>query len=78
MQDMFDNASFFSASTFCPLREDAASISRGVGRVYAWRVVVVVKFCPSQANITYPSSILIQKEALHENQVNVAFLVTTK
>lgn len=43
-----------------------------------WQVVVVVKFCPSQANFTYPSAILMQKEALHENQVDVAFLLRKK
>ena len=31
-----------------------------------------------QANIKYPSSILVQKETLHDNQVDVAILVSKR
>lgn len=69
-----------------PLLVPARSVHYGMmqdrfqwrGGGYMWQVVVVVKFCPSQTNFTYPSSILMQKEALHENQVDVAFLLRKK
>ena len=69
MQDMFDNASFSVKARFVHYGMMQHRFQGEWG--YLWRVVVVVKFCPSQANIAY-------QRGLHENQVDVAFHITKK